>query len=112
MSVYKKLGVWKHAFCPDCVVFLNKQIWSPVTLSKKDLDQFKAQFGDPVVVNWNGQLYVIAASVKKAMEIQSVLSFSAQVMAHVPENDCNLLSDSEQNYLLHWDAEKYRQNIK
>jgi hypothetical protein len=112
LSVYKKQGLWKHAFCPDCVVFLNKQMWTPDALSKESLDRFQAQYGEPVVVNWKENLYVVATSVKKAMEVQSVLSFSAQVMAHIPENDCNFLSDSEQNYLLHWDAEKYRQNIK
>jgi hypothetical protein len=94
------------------VVFLNKQMWAPDALTKESLEDFKAQYGDPVVISWKENLYVVAASVKKAMEVQSVLSFSAQVMAHVPENECNLLSDSEQNYLLHWDAEKYRQNIK
>lgn len=112
MSVYSKQGLWKHAFCPDCVVFLNKQMWAPETLSEENLNKFKAQYGDPVVISWKGNLYIVAASVKKAMEVQSVLSFSAQVMAHVSENDCNFLSDNEQNFLLHWDAEKYRQNIK
>jgi ribulose-5-phosphate 4-epimerase/fuculose-1-phosphate aldolase len=112
MSVYKKQGLWKHVFCPDCVVFLNKQMWAPDALTKDSLDDFKAQYGAPVVISWKENLYVVAASVKKAMEMQSVLSFSAQVMAHVPESKCNFLSNSEQNYLLHWDAEKYRQNIK
>ncbi len=112
MSVYKKIGLWKHAFCPDCVVFLGKQMWTPESLSIDELNDFKEKYGEPVIVNWKDNLYIVAASVKKAMEIQSVLSFSAQVMAHVAEDNCNLLSDNEQNFLLHWDAEKYRQNIK
>ena len=112
MSIYKKIGLWKHTFCPDCVVFLGKQMWTPNTLTIDELNKFKEKFGEPVIVNWKDNLYIVAASVKKAMEIQSVLSFSAQVMAYVPEENCNFLSDNEQNFLLHWDAEKYRQNIK
>ena len=112
ISTYNKIGLWKHTFCPDCVVFMGKQIWSPNTLATEELNEFKTQYGEPVIINWQGNLYINATSVKKAMEIQSVLSFSAQVMAHVPDDNCNLLPDQEQNFLLHWDAEKYRQTIK
>ena len=112
LSFYRKAGIWNHAFCPDCVVFLCKQMWTPNVLSIDELNEFKGKFGEPVIVNWKDNLYIVAASVKKAMEIQSVLSFSAQVMSQVKEENCNFLSDQEQNFLLHWDAEKYRQNIK
>jgi hypothetical protein len=50
--------------------------------------------------------------VKKALEIQSVMSFSAQVMSLNAGYECNLLSDEEQNFLLNWDAEKYRKAMK
>lgn len=112
LDVYKANGLWKHQFCPDCIVFLVKKMWSPSNLDNYELDDFKSQYGEPVIIEWEGNLYIVAASVKKAMEIQSVLSFSAQVMSQVKEDDCNFLSDQEQNFLLHWDAEKYRQNIK
>ena len=111
-DVYKAKGLWKHQFCPDCIVFLAKKMWSPSNLDNYELNDFKSQYGEPVIIEWEGNLYIVAASVKKAMETQSVLSFSAQVMSQVKEDDCNLLSDQEQNFLLHWDAEKYRQNIK
>ncbi len=112
LSVYHSKGLWKHTFCPDCIVFLGKKIWSPTHLSLDELNEFRAQYGEPVVVEWQDNLYIRATSVKKAMEIQSVLSFSAQVMSRVDNKICNLLSEQEQNFLLHWDAEKYRQNLK
>lgn len=112
LDVYKSKGLWKHQFCPDCIVFLGKKIWSPVNIDNEELFDFKSQYGDPIIIEWSGNLYIVAASVKKAMEVQSVLSFSAQVMSQVKDEDCNFLSNQEQNFLLHWDAEKYRQNIK
>lgn len=46
------------------------------------------------------------------MEIQSVLSFSAQVMKINEGLECDVLSEAEKDLLLNWDAEKYRKNIK
>ena len=53
-------------------------------------------------------LYLHAPSVKKALEMQSVLSFSAQVMLAQDQENYSLLSEQEQDFLLHWEAETYR----
>lgn len=112
LSYYRKVGVWNHTFCPDCIVFLGKKMWKPTELSKESLEDFRSQYSEPVIIDWQGSLYIVASSVRKAFEIQSVLSFSAQVKEQVPEEIFNNLPNQEQNFLLHWDAEKYRQNIK
>ena len=112
LSFYRKAGVWNHTFCPDCIVFLGKKMWKPKDLTNDSLNEFRSQYGEPVVIDWKDNLYIVAASVRKSLEIQSVLSFSAQVKALIPDDKYNYLPDSEQNFLLHWDAEKYRQNIK
>lgn len=113
LNVYSnKKGMWDHAFCPDCVVFLGKK---PLVLHSDFLEEkhvFESVYGEPVMVVHKDNLYIVADSVKKALEIQSVMSFSAQVMELNDEVECNLLSDQEQNYLLNWDAEKYRKELK
>lgn len=113
-DAYKEMkGIWKHAFCPDCVVFLGKKVLAVNDSFDKDtLQKFREQYGNPVIIEYNDNLYICADSVKKALEIQSVLSFSAQVMRINKDYECNFLSDTEQNFLLHWDAEKYRKNMK
>lgn len=113
LKAYKTLeGVWNNAFCPDCVVFLGKQICvAEDNFSNDDLEIFKRTHGIPVVFFYRGFMYIHAESVKKALEIQSVLSFSAQVMELNQGHECNMLSDAEQNFLLNWDAEKYRKNM-
>ncbi len=112
-NVYRKMGTWKHAFCPDCVVFLGKEFLELSTdFTEKDIEDFYKCYGMPVMVDYEENLYIIADSIKRAMEIQSVMSFSAQVMALNDGQECNLLSDSEQNFLLNWDAEKYRKTLK
>lgn len=103
-------GTWPYTFCPDCVVFLGKKIWEPGTLDAEGLEDFRILYGEPVVILYHGQLYIHAQSVKKALEIQSVLSFSAQVMLAQQGEKCRLLSEQEQDFLLQWEAEKYRKN--
>ncbi|MGN1167359.1 MAG: class II aldolase/adducin family protein [Lachnospiraceae bacterium] len=106
-------GSWSHAFCPDCVVFLGKKMLClPERFGKIDIENFMRDYGLPVMIYWNSNYYLVADSVKKAMETQSVMSFSAQVMLLNRNCKCNLLSEQEQNFLLNWDAEKYRRNMK
>lgn len=107
-------GIWKHHFCPDCVVFLGKKTYvvSGNSIDKSDFDRFVERNGYPAVVSYKGYLYIHAESVKKALETQSVLSFSAQVMSINQDVACRLLPESEMNFLLNWDAEKYRKNMK
>jgi len=113
MDTYGKLGEWNHTFCPDCVVFLGKRflkLSSP--FSESDINRFRERYGMPVVVDLNDHLYIIADNVKKALETQSVMSFSAQVMGMNAGYDCEMLSESEMDYLLDWDSEKYRKTMK
>ena len=113
LDVYREKKMWAHAFCPDCVVFLGKKA---LTLqdgfNSGDVEAFREKYGEPVMVIYNGSLYIIADSVKKALETQSVMSFSAQVMSLNDDIACELLTDEEQNFLLNWDAEKYRKAMK
>lgn len=113
IEVFERRNEWEHVFCPDCIVFLGKKFLKlSRSFSKKDIDDFICNYGMPIVVNYGGQLYIIADSVKKALEIQSVMSFSAQVMDLNAGYECNFLTDDEQNFLLNWDAEKYRRQMK
>ena len=73
---------------------------------------FEEQYGNPIIIALYGELYILADSVKKALETQSVLSFSAQVMLLNSGEECNLLSEEEQNMLINWEAEKYRKTMK
>ena len=110
----RELGeIWDSAFCPDCVVFLGKKFLQlPDEFLDEDIKKFRYSYGEPVMVLWREKYYILADSVKKAMETQSAMSFSAQVMMLNKGYECNLLSDEEQNFLLNWDAEKYRRDMK
>lgn len=105
--------IWNHTFCPDCVVFLGKSVLElPDDNKEEAIEEYQKNFANPILVEYHGALYIIADSVKKALETQSVLSFSAQVMAPNENYDCKFLSEEEQNFLINWDAEKYRKNMK
>ena len=107
-------NIWEHCFCPDSVVFLGFKMYEMKDgiIDKLKFSAFVEEYGFPVVISYNNYMYLHASSVKKAMEIQSVLSFNAQVMAINCGNDCHFLSVKEKNFLLNWDAEKYRKDLK
>ena len=105
--------LWKWQFCPDCIVYLGKK---PLVLrddfSEQDFSTHIETYGIPAIISHKGNAYILADSVRKAKETESVLSFSAQVAIANKNSSINSLSVEEQNFLLDWDAEKYRRNMK
>lgn len=115
LRTYHELGgLWPHEFCPDCLVYCGKKMLRILDCENvaDAIRRHLAENGPISIVDWKDALYIHAPSVKKAIEIQSVLSFSAQVMRNNIRLKCDFLSDEEQNFLLHWDAEKYRQTLQ
>ncbi len=115
LEAYKKHGnsLWNYQFCPDCIVFCGKKEFVYDAASKReDLQHFIQDNGNPVLVSYGNDLFIRAESVRKAREIESVLAFSAQVALFNENHLLDLLSDEEQNFLLNWDAEKYRQKMQ
>ena len=114
MRYYKSRGdIWDHTFCPDCVVFMGRKMLRLAdNLSEKLIDRFVEDHGAPVIASFRGGLYIIAENVKGAMEIQSVLSFSAQVMEQNVGYRCDFLDDREQDFLLDWESERYRKSMR
>ena len=112
LSVYHEIGnMWKFGFCPDCVVFLGKRALKFEENGWEDkIGKFQKKYGEPVVVICRDEIYLLADSVRKAMEIQSVLGFSARVMGLNKGKTSNYLSEEEQDLLLNWEAERYRKN--
>ena len=105
--------LWNYQFCPDCLVYCGKQaIVLSDNFSADDFNNHISCYGLPAIVSYKSNVYILADSVKKAKEIESVFAFSAQVALANKDTQINLLSDKEQNFLLNWDAEKYRQNMK
>ena len=87
----------------------------PLVLSENftdlDIKEHRNTYGKPAIIYYNNNIYISAVNIKKAKEIESVLSFSAQVLYLNKNFNVDLLAENEQNFLLNWDAEKYRQNI-
>lgn len=113
LQAYGKLRkIWTYTFCPDCVVFLGKKMLELDNKWENEIYMFKEQYGNPTIIACDSEIYILSDSVKKALEIQSILSFSAQVMLLNNGEECNFLSEREQNMLINWDAEKYRKAMK
>lgn len=112
---YEKKGrkTWEHTFCPDALVYCGKKVMDLCdNFTEKDIEYFISLYGMPAVILYNNKFYAVATSVKKAKEIESLFAFTARVVLYNEVSEIELLSDREQNFLLNWDAEKYRQNMK
>lgn len=99
-------------FCPDCVVYLGRKIFEITeTTSLDDVKNFEKYFGKIVLVSYHEKIFIVADTLSKAREIESVLNFSQKVSQLNEHAETIFLSDKEQDFLWHWDAEKYRQNL-
>lgn len=115
LDAYEKFNhqMWDFQISPDSIVFCGKQAFEyrPDHFIE-DFQEYSAENGMPILVQYGRSLFIRAESVKKAREIESVLALSAQVALFNQNKKLDLLSETEQNFLLNWDAEKYRQRIK
>lgn len=103
---------WNHAFCPDCVVYGSKKpLFLADDFCAADIAAFIKRNGIPAMVCYKGYFYILAESVKKAQEIENVMSFAAQVQAANLSHEMQYLSEGQQDALLNWDAEKYRRKL-
>lgn len=103
---------FKMPFCPDSVVYNGiKAVWlkhiEDIATICEYMDAYKMS---PKVVIFDDMLFLIAANIRKAREMEDVLRFHVMVLAQNGMNT-NFLPQSELDYLLDWEAEKYRQNI-
>lgn len=104
-----KKNAWEHAFCPDCVVYgAKKMLYLSDDFSRGDIVSFMEKYGMPTLICYRKNIYIVAESVRKAQEIENVMSFSAQVQMANAEHGMNYLSDAQMEELLNWDSEKYR----
>ena len=60
------------------------------------------------MIYYEGNFYILAESVKKAQEIENVMSFAARVQYGNLGQKMDYLTDMQKDELLNWDAEKYR----
>ena len=102
-----------YCFSPDSLIYCNKKI---LVLNKNDdmLETTKKhvlEYGNTNIIFFENEFYIIAPNIKKAKEIESVLSFNLQVFELNKNEKMDFLEEEEQNFLLNWDSEKYRKNL-
>ena len=108
-------ALWDWQFCPDCIVYCGKK---PLVLGdsfgEADFGSYAGSYGPPSIISHKGNAYILSDSVRKAKDTESVLAFSARVaLANKARGlRMSLLPDAGQDFLLDWDAEKYRRNRK
>ncbi len=103
---------WRYNYCPDCVVYCHRRMMKfHNDISQKDVDAFVDSWGEPNIFIYKGNVYIVAKNVKKAREIESVLRMSAEISMLNCKHGIDFLTKAEQDSLLGWESEKYRQSI-
>ena len=105
---------WNHRLSPDSIVYIGKQILSVVGEREleKELERYREMYGTPAVILCEGQAYILSENVKKAKDIEAVLAWTAEILTRVKQEDLCSLQEEDMNFLLNWDAEKYRKSMK
>ena len=98
-------------YFPDKLVYCGISIVVLENIYEKDIDKINIyisiNYEIPKIFLLNGYVYINSNSIKKCIEIESLLK--SHLLCY---NENNIvLSDTENIYLNNWDAEKYRKNL-
>jgi len=104
--------LWNYRFCPDCIVYCGPKELEINNLEHKEFEYHIENYGKITIVIYDKNIYICASSLKKAREIESVLSFSAKIFLNNQNSKLDYLNEEEVKKLCNSDFEKYRQNMK
>ena len=99
---------------PDSIVYIGKKVLSVKSEDdfESELSKFGALYGIPGVIILDRQAYILSDNIKKAKDIESVLAWTAEILINNNSEDICSLKEDDINFLLNWDAEKYRKAMK
>ncbi len=98
---------------PDAVVFCGPEMITAHDLDMltEEISSFKTRYNDfPKVIMYKDELYFVATSIKKCLEIQDVLKIQFLLNEQLGE-DLQTLDAFQIAELLNWEAEKYRRKL-
>lgn len=102
--------MWSYQFCPDCVVYAGKKELVIKNNLENEISEHLKLYGIPRIIFYKEKMYIFANSTKKARDIECIVAFSAEIAKQNHLYEMDILEDEELNFLLNWEAEKYRQN--
>jgi hypothetical protein len=95
---------------PDKIVYCGVSCCYLNELSDIPLIKYKEMFNDiPKVIIYKEYLYITSSSLYKCYDIENVLK--ASLMINDTNSENVFIQKHEVDFLVQWDAEKYRQNI-
>lgn len=105
-------GTWKFKFSPDCVVYCGQEFMYDNGDTNTLLNNYYETYGLPRVVINKNEAYIISDNIAMAKECESVLNFTAKLYLNDKNNKLVCLDDNECSFLLNWNSEKYRRNLR
>lgn len=103
----------KTPFCPDQMVFCLSDVLKIKSLEdEKAVSDFRIKHkNSPKVVVFEDKIFFMGTTVKKCRESEEVFKSHLLVLSNISNQNENLLSQAELEYLANWEAEKYRQKL-
>ena len=100
-------------FFPDKLVYCHIDIIKINNINElqKNLNFFLLKYNsEPKIIIIDKNIYIISKNIKKCREIEEVFKSHVLCINNYKNDDLDYLDEQEINYLLNWDAEKFRTN--
>lgn len=98
--------LWNYSMFPDSIIYCGFQGKDFTANSEGEiLNAIKAS---PIIMLYDKNIYINAASLKKAREIESVLISTAQIYVNTSVEQLEYISDVEKNRIITSELEKFR----
>lgn len=102
--------IWKYLLFPDSVIYCGTKIFKISDEDFSNLKYYKSNIDTKIIV-YNNNIYINANSLKKAKEIETVLSVSAQIYLNINDKEIVELSNFQQDEIKKSKLEKYRKTV-
>lgn len=96
---------------PDSVVYCGSNYINLTKMNEIEIKEALIKNKDVVLILYNNHIYINASSLKKAKEIESVLSSTAQIYLNTRMKKMDYIDDYQQNKINKSKSEEYRKTI-
>lgn len=102
--------IWKYLLFPDSIIYCGTKIFEISNKNFFELNEYKKNL-ETVIILYDNNIYINANSLKKAREIEIVLSASAQIYLSLNSEEIKELDYCQQSRINESKLEKYRKAV-
>lgn len=103
--------LWKYLFFPDSVVYCGCNYIDLTKMNKIQIKDTLKKNKNAILIVYNNNIYINTISLKRAKEIESVLSATAEIYLNTYKKKMDYLDENQQNKINKSKLEQYRKSF-